>query len=83
MNKKQINNNNNDQVLDGYVIKLRLIVELHITHSRLENIRWYQWESNNRVHLMLKNYFRRENHSSSCKPQSESTEPVACDSNVT
>ena len=34
MNKKQINNNNNDQVLDGY--------ELHITHSRLENIRWYQ-----------------------------------------
>ena len=42
MNKKQINNNNNDQVLDGYVIKLRLIVELHITHSRLENIRWYQ-----------------------------------------
>ena len=43
MNKKQINNNNNNyQVLDGYVIKLRLIVELHITHSRLENIRWYQ-----------------------------------------
>ena len=37
MNKKQINNNNNDQVLDGYVIKLRLIVELHITHPRLEN----------------------------------------------
>ena len=36
-NKKQINNNNNDQVLYGYVIKLRLIVELHITHSRLEN----------------------------------------------
>ena len=31
-----MNNNNNDQVLDGYVIKLRLIVELHITHSRLE-----------------------------------------------
>ena len=31
MNKKQISNNNNDQVLDGYVIKLsRLIVELHI-----------------------------------------------------
>ena len=29
MNKKQINNNNNDQVLDGYVIKLRLIIELH------------------------------------------------------
>ena len=25
-----MNNNNNDQVLDGYVIKLRLIVELHI-----------------------------------------------------
>ena len=42
MNKKQINNNNNDQVLDGYVIKLRWIVELHITHSRLENIRWCQ-----------------------------------------
>ena len=43
MNKKQIhNNNNNDQVLDGYVIKLRLIVELHITHSRLETVRWYQ-----------------------------------------
>ena len=42
MNKKQINNNNNDQVSDGYVIKLTLIVELHITHSRLENVRWYQ-----------------------------------------
>ena len=42
MNKKQIHNNNNDQVLDGYVIKLRLIVELHITHSRLETVRWYQ-----------------------------------------
>ena len=41
MNKKQINNNNNDQVSDGYVIKLTLIVELHITHSRLENVRWY------------------------------------------
>ena len=37
MNKRQINNNSNDQVLDGYVIKLRLIVELHITHPRLEN----------------------------------------------
>ena len=43
MNKKQINNNKNDQVLDGYVT----------------------------------------NHSSSSKTQSESTEPVACDSNVT
>ena len=42
MNKKQINNNNNDQELDGYVIKLRLIIELHITHSRLEDVRWYQ-----------------------------------------
>ena len=42
MNKKQKNNNNNDLVLDGYVIKLKLIVELHITHSRLENVRWYQ-----------------------------------------
>ena len=42
MNKKQMNDNNNDQVLDGYVIKLKLIVELHITHSRLENVRWYQ-----------------------------------------
>ena len=42
MNKKQINNNNNDQVLDGYVIKLGLIIELPITHSRLENVRWYQ-----------------------------------------
>ena len=42
MNKKQINNNNNDQVLDGYLIKLRLIVELDITHSRLKNVRWYQ-----------------------------------------
>ena len=42
MNKKQINNNNNDQVSDGYVIKLRLINELHITHSRLENVRWCQ-----------------------------------------
>ena len=41
MNKKQINNNNNYQVSDGYVLKLRLIVELHITHSRLENLRWY------------------------------------------
>ena len=40
MNKKQMNDNNNDQVLDGYVIKLKLIVELHITHSRLENVRW-------------------------------------------
>ena len=42
MNKRQINNNNNDQVLEGYVIKLRLIVELHITPSRLENVQWYQ-----------------------------------------
>ena len=42
MNKKQMNDNNNDQVLDGYVIKLKLIVELHITHSRLENVRWNQ-----------------------------------------
>ena len=42
MNKKQLNNNNNDQVLDGYVIKLRLIIELHITHFRLEDVRWYQ-----------------------------------------
>ena len=43
MNKKQFNNNNNDQVLDGYVRKLRLIIELHITHySRLEDVRWYQ-----------------------------------------
>ena len=34
MNKKQINNNNNDQVLNGYVIKLRLIVEADYTlHS--------------------------------------------------
>ena len=33
MTKKTIKKNNNDQVLDGYVIKLRLIVELHITHS--------------------------------------------------
>ena len=32
---------------------------------------------------MLKNYFRRENHSSSSKTQSESTESVACDSKVT
>ena len=32
----------NCQVLDGYVIKLRLIVELHIAHSLLENVRWYQ-----------------------------------------
>ena len=42
MNEKQLNNNNNDQVLDGYVIKLRLIIELHITHSRLEDVWWYQ-----------------------------------------
>ena len=36
-------NKQNDQVLDGYVIKLRFIVELHIiTHSLLGNVRWYQ-----------------------------------------
>ena len=36
-------NKQNDQVLDSYVIKLRLIVELHIiTHSFLENVRLYQ-----------------------------------------
>ena len=34
------------------------------------------------MHIMLKNYSRRENHSSSSKTQSESTESVACDSNV-
>ena len=35
------------------------------------------------MHLMLKKYFRRENHSISSKTQSGSMEPVACDSNVT
>ena len=35
------------------------------------------------MHLMLKNYFRLEIHSSSSKTQSESVEPVACDCNTT